>query len=383
MSECACSVVFGRNLHSERRMYTDLLRGPQSNLVQPPPVGPQSTPVLLRAHYPQISYWTQKDWTSYKASVRQGGVMMPGDQGAACLDFIESVEGATVSTERISGIRRAARELFISIQASWETNGRNVPATWGAMSHGNKDYYRRKMKEQFPELALCEGDWKCEYVATQTYSGWYRTYGQPKVKQEPGGKKRSKKTANSFTPTPVPDNTPEQYRLSPAPVPALGSFPEQPHLPPTANPSISTPISDSHPNLHYLPPTGTTLSFVASPVTPILGLEPNPLNTDSPTAQGADHHNTVEVTNPTWGPTPLPESQLSQSLHPETLTASPDPVPPIPTDTALSTTPPHNTNRPLDTIPSPHTRVEAIAPNTPTTPLERETTLGTSIQVRS
>jgi len=224
-----------------------------------------------------------------------------------CFDCIESVDGIPVSFERLKAVRRGARELFISLQMMWEGNGRKVPDTWGKMSHGNKEFYRQKMKEQFPEIALCEGDWKCEYVATQTYPGWHRTHRQEKVKQEPGVKQQSKKTARaSQSPIPTPGIAPGQPRLS--------SLPEQPHLPPAVNPSISIPIPDLHPNIHHLSSTSTTPSSVASPVTPVLNLGPNPLDPDSPTAQGVDHSKVLEESqdpNPTWSPTLFSESQLS------------------------------------------------------------------------
>ena len=98
--------------------------------------------------------------------------MLPDNQ-VAILDFIKSKDGVTVSPKKINSIPHTAWELFVSIQVMWATNGSPVPASWGLMSHGNKEFFRQKIQEQFPELAFCEDNWKCEQVGTQTHPGWY------------------------------------------------------------------------------------------------------------------------------------------------------------------------------------------------------------------
>ena len=355
-------------------MYSDLLSKVQSNSLQPR----EQTPVSLKRQYPKISYWTLKDWNLYKATARQGGVLSPGDQ-VAVLDFIESEDGVPVSPERINSIRRAARELFVSIQAAWESNKRPVPGSWGLMSHGNKEFFREKMKGQFPELGFCEGDWKCEQVGTQTYSGWYRTHGPEKVKQEPGAKRQSKKmTSSSKSSTPALDNTLGRSHLSPTPIPALTGLPEQPSLPSITNSSTSIPISDVQPHLYPASPTGATLSSIASPVAPIPNLVSSPLDLDSPTTQGADHDkvlNTLQDPMPTRSPTPFSEPQPSH--HSETPTVSLNPTPLVSTNTLLGTTLSQDLNQLPLNIPS-----EITTPGTLAVPLEHETTPIAPIQVR-
>ena len=331
-------------------MYADLLHNLQSNPPQPPAVdvGHPGTLVPSRARYPQINYWTLKDWTSYKACVKQADVIASDDDVMA-FDFIESMDGIPVSIERINAIRRGARELFVSIQMQWENNGRRAPGTWGTMSHGNKEFYRQKMKEQFPELAFCEGDWKCEQIGTQTYSGWYRTHGKPK--QEPAGKRPSKRMASSSkSPTPVPDST--AGRSLPTPV----------------NTFVSVPISDSHQNPHHLSPTSATPGSVLSPVTPVLDLGLNSLDLDSPAAHEVNPHGALEVlehSNSTQSPTPFSES-IS---------------PPIPTNTPLSTILSPDANRSPDTNLPPDVPVVVVTPNTPIVPAEHEAIPGASNQV--
>ena len=309
-------------------MYADLLRNPQPSLQQPPlatAIGHQAAPALSRAHHQQINHWTLKDWTSHKANVRQAGIMDSGDETAA-LNFIESANGIPVSTERIKAVRRSCRELFFSLKIMYTDNRRPVPLSWGLMSHSDKRFFSEKIKEYYPELAFCEDNWKCEYVATHTYPGWYRTHvsDKKKVKQEPGTKQQSKIADSSGSPAPAPDGAPGHLSLA---------------------------TQDS----------GT------SPVTPTLNLGPDSFNLDSKVLEPS------QDPNPTQGPTLSLESPSSHPHGLEPSTTPLGPAPPVSTNAPLYTT-----NQSSGVAPPPGTEVA-----TPATigPLERETTPSVSIQV--
>ena len=316
-------------------MYTDLLRNPQSNSVQPPSgmdIGHQPTPALSKVDCPHINYWAREDWNSRKTSIRQAGITASGDEIGA-LDFIESADGIPVSPERIVAIRHSSQELFFSLQMSYGRNQRGVPVSWGLMSHGDKGFYREKMKEQYPKLAWCEADWKFEYVATHTYPGWYRTHGKPRVKQEPGAKRQSKTTAGSTgSPTPSPDDT-----------------------------------SD------HIPPASTTPDSGTSPTAPILNLGLDPLDPGSPTAQEVDGHEVLEPPqdhSPTQDPVLSIKSPIPQSLSLVSSTTFSSSTPPIPTNSPFNTngqslgvTPPLDAEVTAPTTNGPHERV--ITPGVP------------------
>ena len=46
--------------------------------------------------------------------------------------------------------------------------------------------YRWEMGRHFPELQLCENDWKFELLAIENYPSWYNNHCRPKVKKEEG-----------------------------------------------------------------------------------------------------------------------------------------------------------------------------------------------------
>ena len=233
--------VLRHDLPFERQMYTDLLRDSKSNPQQPSPTN-QPIPALSRAEHPQINYWTQEDWNIRKAKVRQAGIITSESKDeVGALDFIESVDGIPVSMERIAAIRCSSHKLFVSLRMMYKKHKRGVPGSWGLMSHSDKLFYREKMKEQYPELGLCEADWKFEFVATDAYPGWYRNHGggKAKVKQEPGAKQQSKTTTSSSgSPTPTPNDAPGHVSTA-STTPGSGTPPVAPPLDLRTDPEFS------------------------------------------------------------------------------------------------------------------------------------------------
>jgi hypothetical protein len=328
------------HLHRSRQMYAELLQKAQSTLsLSLPTTGttPQGANFLpnIRENFAHISFWTQKEWTSYKSKQQNDGVLA-GDQGVKPFDFIESEDGIPVSGERIKAITRGCRELFQSIRVMWEQAGRKAPETWGKMTHGNKELYRQKIKALYPELAFCEGDWKCEALATNLYPGWYRNH----IKA-PDHRQQSKvRVCSSKSPTPAPIGVPEHSRSPSVPTGILESTPGclsisaviPPALTPTPkhlNVSTVTPVA-------FVPTPGAgsiehCSLQAASPTTPAITPIPetnahpdssgisNEIIMDSDASQGF----TQAAVSPTHSPSPLPLSPYPESYDP-----SPEPNPP-------------------------------------------------------
>lgn len=360
-------------------MYADL-RNTQANV---PPlaatgVGHQAAVAPsrpLRENHPYINYWTEKSWTTYKSRIRQGHLAPTADPGA--LDFIESDDGIPVSVDRIKIIRRTSRELFTSIRAKWEESGRSAPDSWGKMSHGNKLFYREKMKEQYPELGLCEDDWKCEFLATQSYPGWHRNHGRSveDVKVEPGAnaKKRSKRTVSSKSPTPAPNSIPRQSPLPPPSAPALDDVPGWTHPRPVPTPSI--PVSSSE--LYLNEPLGDpTMSPVVSTPNPEPHLDSNIVRETNHGMAPQAHQDPSSTLSPSF-PSLSPQSPRPVST---TLMVSPSPTLPTATGMPLDISPFRNQSP--DITPPPDVHEEAMSPDTPIGSLQGEIIPGGPIHVR-
>jgi hypothetical protein len=65
-------------------------------------------------------------------------------------------------------MHRFARELW----ASLNTVGK-VLKTWGKVDAGVVAQYRNEMEQKFPELCLCDNNWKSDFIATLNYPSWY------------------------------------------------------------------------------------------------------------------------------------------------------------------------------------------------------------------
>ena len=50
------------------------------------------------------------------------------------------------------------------------------PATWGAADIETRKLYSQEMSTRFPELKLCDLDWKAEQIATDNYPSWHYTW---------------------------------------------------------------------------------------------------------------------------------------------------------------------------------------------------------------
>ena len=97
---------------------------------------------LQKANYPQVNFWTKKDWLeSEEFKKAESGSHRKGHLSKGInvrMRYIEMAEGIIVDGFKASEMRAFARSIWLS----------------------------------FTELHI-ELDWKADQVATQIYSGWY------------------------------------------------------------------------------------------------------------------------------------------------------------------------------------------------------------------
>lgn len=132
---------------------------------QPPPQMP-----LDKKDYPHVKYWHATSWANLKTN-KDIDVLTTDlkPKKKSSFWYFEDVNGAPLDEEQCNAITKRAREIFTHLNAS------GAGATkWGDMGSASQDYYRRGMYSHFPELRLCEFDWKVNRLATETYSSWYR-----------------------------------------------------------------------------------------------------------------------------------------------------------------------------------------------------------------
>jgi hypothetical protein len=84
--------------------------------------------------------------------------------------YVEDKDGNTIDGTRASAMRKAARLIWVHISLN---NPGGPPPTWGKADVTMVQAYRSEMCRQFPELRLCESNWKADQIATDYYPSWY------------------------------------------------------------------------------------------------------------------------------------------------------------------------------------------------------------------
>ena len=113
----------------------------------------------------------KRDWLESEEKKAESGSRGKGRLSKGInvgMRYIETAEGLIVDGFKASEMRTFARSIWLSF-----TELRIAPSKWGQCTIQTRQYYCREMGIRFPELLLCELDWKADQVATQIYSGWY------------------------------------------------------------------------------------------------------------------------------------------------------------------------------------------------------------------
>ena len=160
---------------ASRYAYTTLATAARPLSIMANPIGgplslsqlpPQAT--LKKEDYPDVEFWDATSWNDSKVD-KDIFTTSPRHKKKGTFWFLEDANGAPLSEERCNAVTKRARQIFAHLNAS------GAGATkWGEMGNVSQDYYRNEKYSLFPELRLCELDWKANRLATETYSSWYR-----------------------------------------------------------------------------------------------------------------------------------------------------------------------------------------------------------------
>jgi hypothetical protein len=173
---------------------------PASAPVSPPDaLAPASTSkehldVLTRDDYPQISYWTEQEYfkveaerkkengkASMKEAQSQRGSRRLADDENVMFWFIEDEDGNPVAGSRAKAARTKARQIWTYLHGQ----GR-LPGRWNDADIVVRNYYAGEMRREFPELRLCDFDYKAYRIATMTFPNWVKNYkNTSSIKAEP------------------------------------------------------------------------------------------------------------------------------------------------------------------------------------------------------
>jgi hypothetical protein len=120
-----------------------------------------------REDYPLVKYWHRHEWTNADCLVAMIGApeKARASQGEnVTMRFVEDENGNIVDGFRATAIRKFSREIWSGLG-----NIGKAPKTWGKVDAKVAAEYRSEMGRKFPELRLCEGNWKADHIATLNY----------------------------------------------------------------------------------------------------------------------------------------------------------------------------------------------------------------------
>ncbi|PPQ85546.1 hypothetical protein CVT24_009429 [Panaeolus cyanescens] len=154
---------------------------------------------LPKFHYPTrdnnplIRFWTKSQFDKKTASKSrrlslEGGIHQVNNSGQDNDDNMPCTKYYFVEwyprndlTPRVmtKGMKRKIKESAYNIFNSLYTLYNCAPETFGGISIEGLQYFRYKMYQDFPFMALCEFDWKVDYIGTQEYPQWSRSKTLP------------------------------------------------------------------------------------------------------------------------------------------------------------------------------------------------------------
>ena len=232
-----------------------------------------SAPPLARGDrmedYPSMRFWKRADYidwcrrqrnlapiqkkrTADEAFDSDVEVIDPPDDKTHA--YLEHKDGQPFSQDDVKWVSRVARSIWTDLQKADK-----APKRWGQISSQALTEFFDKMTAHFPDLALCENNWKIYHYATQTYPSWSQTWIRKAKK--PKKTKLETKPAHPVEPVallPSLVNTP----LEPCGLNTIGSSPSSSDTQTTALSSAIT--TDTHPQSHEAVTVATSLLELAS-----------------------------------------------------------------------------------------------------------------------
>ena len=127
--------------------------------------------------YLNVRFWFRKNWINRKkktsdiTKVNQSNAFTMTEQSKAgkgqapsgvniILRYVEDIHGVVVDGFHASEMRKFARAIWNQLEGFGK-----APKSWGKADLDVATHYLCEMHRRFPELALCEFDWKAEQIA--------------------------------------------------------------------------------------------------------------------------------------------------------------------------------------------------------------------------
>ncbi|KAJ7225015.1 hypothetical protein C8J57DRAFT_1731241 [Mycena rebaudengoi] len=162
-------------------------------------------PPAQRSDTPKVIFWFEQDWRQHIKNARgDSNVDGPGPRGSSrasqginvTMLFVSDSDGNVIDGFRAADIRSLAHQIWVQI-----ANLKLAPPSWQKGSLDVRRHFSYELCDKFPEMALCNNDWKVQFMATHMYSSWHASHFGKSVKTEEAditlGKRRCSNTTSS------------------------------------------------------------------------------------------------------------------------------------------------------------------------------------------
>lgn len=126
---------------------------------------PPAPPIADENDHNAVRFWRKSEWRNFEESEKKR------NRNTVKFSFICDESGESIVSSRIDEIGDAAKLAWNELH-----HFRLAPTTWAKKIDRANEYFSNTMRTKFPELRLCQGDWKLQEFATERYPAWCRYF---------------------------------------------------------------------------------------------------------------------------------------------------------------------------------------------------------------
>ncbi|KIK15349.1 hypothetical protein PISMIDRAFT_16565 [Pisolithus microcarpus 441] len=185
--------------------------GPINIMLQSAPIVPTPLlkgdflPHLNQVNYPDVRFWTEKDWKTWSS------MTLEGQRANPYTSYFEDNKGEPLNAEKIGNILQTVQEIW----HEFCTHGViKTDTTWSSMSLPVKKAFRSEISRAHSDLNLCEDGWKIDMIGKRYYSSFKQMWFTNRS-DDSGKQKAKKESTDDTTLSPKPKRVKLTLSLSP------------------------------------------------------------------------------------------------------------------------------------------------------------------------
>ncbi|KAG1838086.1 hypothetical protein DFJ58DRAFT_734009 [Suillus subalutaceus] len=206
---------------------------------------------LSPANFPSVKFWSRAKWTQHvqteksvtklsSSTSMRGSSRLAKGENVAC-QYIEDADGVPVDGHRTKIICN----VFFAYLHQLNQGNLKLPPGWLQVALDVKKTFYHTIRMNFSEFRYCSDNWKADFLATQSYSQWYKyhiTNGKKRANADSSSSRSKKQKIEAI----LPEDAEFEYTMdvdsptSSSTIPVESTIPIEPNTP-----SIPTTVPDS------------------------------------------------------------------------------------------------------------------------------------------